>query len=157
HVHPIVETYAYCLMKNHFHFLVRIKHFKEFLAPFQISKDLEDFGPVDYSRQFSNMFNAYTKAINKDVGRSGSLFEKNFNRIPVEDNRYLIHLVCYIHRNPQKHKFTQNFQTWPYSSYQAIATEKTPVLHGRRFCHGSTVLSHLKHIIRNLMKHKFNI
>jgi len=87
-------------------------------------EDLEGFTSRNYSQSFSNLFNAYTKAINKAYERSGSLFEKNFNRILIDSDCYFIHLISYIHRNPQKHGFTDNFRTYPYSSYQAIRQQK---------------------------------
>jgi len=137
YIYPIADTYAYCLMKNHFHLLVRIKPkpdlpgFKN-LEGLNLSRepnlpgleDLEGLTSHSYSQPFSNLFNAYTKAINKAYGRSGSLFEKNFNRILIDTDRHFIHLVCYIHRNPQKHGFTDNFRTYPYSSYQTIRQQK---------------------------------
>jgi len=67
---------------------------------------------LNYSQYFSNLFNAYTKAINKNYNRSGSLFEKNFKRILIDDDSYLVQLVCYIHRNPQKHGITKDFRTY---------------------------------------------
>ena len=84
--------------------------------------EIKDF--QSYSQAFSNLFSTYTKAINKAYRRSGSLFEKNFNRIHIDSDRYFIHLISYIHRNPQKHGFTDDFRTYPYSSYQAIAEQK---------------------------------
>jgi len=120
YIYPIADTYAYCLMKNHFHLLVRIKPKPDLPG----LEDLEGLTSHSYSQPFSNLFNAYTKAINKAYGRSGSLFEKNFNRILIDTDRHFIHLVCYIHRNPQKHGFTDNFRTYPYSSYQTIRQQK---------------------------------
>jgi putative transposase len=120
YIYPIADTYAYCLMKNHFHLLVRINP-KSDLPGLQ---DLEGLTQRNYSQSFSNLFNAYTKAINKAYGRSGSLFEKNFNRILIELDRHLIHLICYIHRNPQTHGFIDDFRAYPYSSYQAIRQQK---------------------------------
>lgn len=35
-----------------------------------------------------------------------------------------MNLVTYIHRNPQKHGFVDDFRDWPYSSYDAILLEK---------------------------------
>ncbi len=110
YIFPIVDTYAYCLMKNHFHLLIRIQ-----------PQDLSNF---DYSKPFSNLFNAYTKALNKTYHRTGSLFERPFKRILVDSDSYFIHLVSYIHRNPQKHGFTDNFRTYPYSSYHTIQQQK---------------------------------
>jgi len=79
---------------------------------------------LNYSQYFSNLFNAYTKSINKNYHRTGSLFEKNFKRILIDDDSYLVQLVCYIHRNPQKHGFTKDFRTYVYSSYQTISQQK---------------------------------
>jgi REP element-mobilizing transposase RayT len=118
YIYPIADTYAYCLMRNHFHLLVRMKT----EAEIQDWKSLKDF--QSYSQAFSNLFSTYTKAINKAYHRSGSLFEKNFNRILIDSDRYFIHLISYIHRNPQKHGFTDNFRTYPYSSYQTIYQQK---------------------------------
>jgi putative transposase len=33
-------------------------------------------------------------------------------------------LIAYIHQNPQKHGFVDDFRVWPYSSYHAILSEK---------------------------------
>jgi hypothetical protein len=66
------------------------------------------------------MFNAYTKAINNGYKRSGPLFERPFDRREVTSDAYFIHLITYIHQNPQKHGLVADFRTWPYSSYRAI-------------------------------------
>jgi REP-associated tyrosine transposase len=73
---------------------------------------------------FSNFFNAYTKAINKAYGRTGSLFEHPFGRIEVTSEAYYSRLIIYIHRNPQKHGFVTDFRDWPYSSYHALLSAK---------------------------------
>ncbi len=70
HILPIAETYAWCLMKNHFHFLVRIKEVEEITTA---KKTLP-------SQSFSNLCNAYTKAFNKRYNRHGSLFERAFKQ-----------------------------------------------------------------------------
>ena len=76
------------------------------------------------SQYFSNLFNAYTKAFNRACGRSGSLFQRPFGRVPVTSNAYLSHLVLYMHHNPQKHGLVDDFRDWPYSSYQAHLSQK---------------------------------
>jgi hypothetical protein len=76
------------------------------------------------SQIFGNLCNAYAKAINKAYGRTGSLFEHPFGRIPVTSDGYFMNMVTYIHRNPQKHGFVDDFRDWPYSSYDAILLEK---------------------------------
>ncbi|MEM7017584.1 MAG: hypothetical protein AAF512_09650 [Pseudomonadota bacterium] len=107
YIYPAADTFAYCLMKNHFHLLVRMK-------------PLCDSQP-SYAEVFSTFFSTYTKTINKQYQRTGSLFEKPFKRILVESERHLLHLVCYLHRNPQKHGFVKDFRQWSHSSYQVIA------------------------------------
>jgi len=114
HIEPIAETFAYCLLKNHFHLLIRIK-------------DLEEIPFRDFSQPFSNLFNAYTKSINKAYQHSGSLFQRPFGRILVTSDAYFKQLVTYIHQNPQKHRFVPDFRDWPYSSYHAHLLD-TPTL-----------------------------
>jgi len=121
HIMPAADTYAYCLLRNHFHFLVRIKTVEE--------QDLTSFGnlsdlPPKLSQQFSNLFNAYAKAFNKTYHRTGTLFQRPFGRIEVTSDSYFMQLVTYIHQNPQKHGFVNDFRTWPYSSYQALLSTK---------------------------------
>ena len=118
---PVADTYAYCLLRNHFHFLVRIKTVDEQTQTLKVS---ETFRVLRPSQQFSNLFNAYAKAINKAYGRTGSLFQHPFGRILVTSDAHFVHLIAYIHHNPQKHGFVEDFRTWPYSSYHAFLSQK---------------------------------
>lgn len=111
HIEPIADTFAYCLMRNHFHLLVRIKDLIGLL-------DLS--GLRHPSQHFSNLFNAYTKAFNRTYHRTGALFQRPFGRVEVTSEAYLAGLVVYIHRNPQKHGFVADFREWPYSSYHTL-------------------------------------
>jgi putative transposase len=112
YIEPVAETYAYCLMSNHFHFLVRIRDGGE---------DCQSYAA---SRAFANLFGTYTKAFNKAYERTGSLFEKPFRRRLVDNDRHFAYLVVYIHRNPQRHGFVADFGRWPHSSYQAILSDR---------------------------------
>ena len=125
----MADTYAYCLLRNHFHFLVRVKTAEEQEEEIQkthktlrVSETLRVLNP---SQQFGNLFNAYTKAINKAYQRTGSLFENPFGRIPVTSDEYFVHLIAYIHRNPQRHRLVDDFRVWTYSSYHAILSRKS--------------------------------
>ena len=115
HVAPIAETYAYCLLRNHFHFLVRIK-------------DMAEMGDPPDSREpsqrFSNLFNAYAGAFNKTRGRPGALFQRPFGRVEVTSDALFAWLVVYIHHNARKHGFVDDFRAWPYSSYQAHPSDQ---------------------------------
>lgn len=115
HVAPIVNTYSYCLLRNHFHLLVQVKDEVD-LTGFRNPSGLA----VSPSQRVSNFLNAYAKAINKAYGRTGALFQRPFGRIEVISEAHLLHLVVYTHRNPQKHRFVTDFREWPYSSYGAL-------------------------------------
>lgn len=116
---PVADAWAYCLLKNHFHVLVRIR---ENVQTSEVSKTSEVYSYI--SKQFSNLFNAYAKAINKKYDRTGSLFQTRFGRKRVEDDFCLINLIHYIHFNPQKHGFVEDFRDYPYSSWQALTTTR---------------------------------
>ncbi len=123
HVHPVVDTYAYCLLRNHFHLLVRIKDLTGLGE--RSSHDLSGLESKPPHQYFSNFFNAYTKAINKAYGRTGALFERPFRRIEVVGKVYFKNVVTYIHRNPQHHGFVDDFRDWPYSSYDVVLSDKS--------------------------------
>jgi REP element-mobilizing transposase RayT len=129
YINPIAHTFAYCLLPNHFHFMVRMKEEKELLDYFKSiypDKDPQGFENLGrlISQRFSNFLNAYTKAFNKVFQRRGSLFLDNINRKPVEHLPYYKKLIHYIHYNPVHHGFVNHPEDWPHSSYHAMLTEK---------------------------------
>ena len=134
HITPIAETYAYCLMPNHFHLVIRIRK-REVIADLVRNKPVTDtskvwnFGSVTVtddeiekflSKQFANLFSSYTQSFNKVYKRMGSLFIKNFKREPIYDKSHFLNAVVYTHRNPIHHGFCRSFEDWPHSSYNAI-------------------------------------
>ena len=90
---------AYCLMPNHYHFLLRQET------------------DVPLSKFVNVLFNAYVQALNKQQGRSGALFEGRFRHARVEREEYLLYLCRYIHWNPVKAKLVAKPEDWPYSNY----------------------------------------
>jgi REP element-mobilizing transposase RayT len=142
YIEPIAETFAYCLLRNHFHMLVRVKSEEEIQETLKVSsanqrhvgreslvkQDVSRAGkPLgsDYpSKKFSDFFNAYAKAINNAYGRSGSLFQHPFGRVPITSDRQFWNVIAYIHQNPQKHKFVEDFRDWKYSSYGVLLSDK---------------------------------
>jgi putative transposase len=129
---PFVETYAFCLLPNHFHLLVRIKEIQ--VSPFRKVKPVKEENEDATSKAFQRLFTSYAMAINKQEKRTGSLFQKPFKRIEVTSRNYLANLVFYIHANPQLHKINPDFRDYPWSSYERIlkntpsALEKDGVL-----------------------------
>ncbi|MFZ4398730.1 MAG: transposase [Bacteroidales bacterium] len=132
---PVADTYAWVLMPNHFHFLLRVKDEFEIFdsnntSPSRASenknlpgfKNLEGLKPIH--QHLSNLFNAYTKAFNKRHNRHGSLFEKNFKRKLIKNEIYLKQLLLYIHNNPVHHGFCEHPMEYNWSSYLSCISLK---------------------------------
>ena len=118
HVLSLADVYSYCLLRNHFHLLVRIKSEDEIQA--NLSNLQSQSSLPKPSQRFSNLFNAYAKAFNKRNQRTGSLFQRPFGRVEITTNSQLIHLVTYIHQNPEKHGLVRDYRNWKHSSYQVL-------------------------------------
>jgi len=150
YINPIADTFAYCLLRNHFHVSLRTKseeeilEYKKTLKVSSVNKNRDEQGSLanqgmsqsrkplgsdslgsNYlSQQFSNFFNAYTKSINNAYDRTGSLFQHPFGRVPITSDRQFWNVIAYIHQNPQKHKFVDDFRDWKWSSYGVLLFEK---------------------------------
>lgn len=116
----IIALGAYCLMPNHFHFLITEK-----------DKD----GVTKYMQKIST---AYAMYYNKKYKRTGSLFEGKFKAEHLDNDRYLKYLFSYIHLNPvkliqkdwkekgvqDKQKILDFLKSYKYSSYLDYLGEK---------------------------------
>ena len=110
-----VGLIAYCLMPNHYHFLVRQ----------ETDRPLSDW--IQY------LFNSYVQAVNKQLGSSGTLFQGRTKHILVDNDVYLIHLVRYIHYNPTAAKLTRQPEEWQYSNYLEWINQRHGTLVDRDF------------------------
>jgi putative transposase len=110
-----VETYAYCLLPNHFHLLIKIKDL-------EIPSRVLGMESLNASRQFRKFFISYSMSINKQQNRKGSLFIKNFKRKIILKTNYLSEVILYIHNNPVHHKICSNLQSYKWSSYLSFVS-----------------------------------
>ena len=117
YISKVVDTYSWVLMGNHFHFSIKIKEENEI----EYISEEKRFNP---SRQFSHLFNTYTKYFNKRHNRIGGLYQGRFKRIIIEDESYFRYLIYYIHHNPVHHKFVDNLIGYRWSSYLDILSSK---------------------------------
>lgn len=127
YVPPVAETFAYCLMPNHIHFLIQVRPANTLCSFFRDASKPQKHAaadPADLNRavahQLGTWLNAYSKAYNRRYGRRGRLFVEGIHRKRVTNERYLYKLVHYIHCNPVHHGFVEDLAQWPYSSYQAL-------------------------------------
>jgi putative transposase len=122
---PVVDTYVYCLLGNHFHLMIRIHD----LTTFKRLSNLP--GKTTHnivSHQFKKFFQSYAMAFNKQQDRIGTLFQTPFKRAWVNSDQYFTHLIYYIHANPQLHGLIDDFREWKWSSYGRILMDKTSKL-----------------------------
>jgi REP element-mobilizing transposase RayT len=118
YVIPVADVYAYCLLANHFHLLLRIKDKEE------IKDSVLQKKPY---LGFSHMFNSYTQGYNHLYKRKGSLFQEQLKRLRVTAEDYFIQLVVYIHLNPVKHGFTDSLN-YTHSSYRSMLSNSPTLL-----------------------------
>jgi putative transposase len=90
-----VELLAYCLMPNHFHFLM-YQHQPRAMAQFMQS-----------------VLTSYSRYFNKKYKRSGSLFESRYKASMISDESYLEHISRYIHLNPRQWR-NYDYSSLPY-------------------------------------------
>lgn len=132
---PIAKTYAYALLENHVHFLIKMRDEPTLTAFCQNLNQVRlkssacldstfAYRPVDPhkvgSYQFQRLFISYAKAFNKQQNRYGNLIQRPFKRRMVTDEAHLFHLVYYIHHNPKKHGVLKDYRAYKWSSYQSF-------------------------------------
>ena len=115
--HPL-SVIAYCLMPNHYHFLLRPDE-DAALSPF-----------------IQRLFNSYTQAFNKQQERSGTLFEGRARSILVDTEPYALHLCRYIHLNPVRAGLAAHPAAWPFSNYLEWVEQRNGTLVDRAFARG---------------------
>lgn len=127
----ILQTYAYVLLNNHFHLLVRVN--EDVTVP---GKDGKSQINLIASRQLSHFFNAYAQSINQSCQRKGKLFSQPFKRKLVERSSHFNRLIRYIHLNPAHHGFVSDFRAWEFSSWHALLQETDSFLAKERVLAG---------------------
>ena len=107
-----LELNAYCLMPNHFHFLLRQK-----------SRDA-------VSRFIKQLMDGYTKYFNEKYQRVGSLMQGRFKAVLIETEELLVHLSRYIHLNPVVANLAEEPKDYIWSSYPSyLEIKEEKILH----------------------------
>ncbi len=104
------DLICYCLMPNHFHFLIQQK------------------GEVPVSKFISKICTGYSKNFNKKHGRIGGLFQDQFKAVQVDSNEYLLWVSAYIHQNPKVAGLVENLSDWQWSSFADYTGERKGTL-----------------------------
>ncbi|GLR15828.1 hypothetical protein [Portibacter lacus] len=133
---PYFATYAYCLIPNHFHFLVKIKPLDACTIFIKEEKTLtsskflnNEIGIDEFLvNQIRRFFSSIVLSHNKKYGRKGNLFAKRFKRVTVSKEAKLSYLVCYLHHNPIHHGLTKSMIDWKHSSFRAYNSNQKTLL-----------------------------
>ncbi len=104
---PQIEILAFCLMDNHFHFLL---------------KQILDKGIAKF---VSNLQNGYAKYFNVKTERYGPLFQPMFKSVRVVKNEQLLHVSRYIHLNPSTGYLVEikDLEEYPWTSLSSYLKE----------------------------------
>jgi putative transposase len=116
-VKPHCNTLAYCLMPNHFHFLINTT---------EVSATIKRVGNIDscvLSNGFRLLQSTYAQYFNKKHKRSGSLFRQKAKAKSTSDGTENYHYTAfnYIHQNPLRAGLVTKMEEWRYSSFADYA------------------------------------
>ncbi len=137
---PVSGIYCWCLLPNHFHFLLRIKEEKEIIAylgekekqqlTITEKKYLSGVILLDEIIEgcFKRFFQSYALSFNKVHSRSGNLFYKPFKRVRIDSDTQFTHVVIYIHANALKHKLCNDLTEWKWSSFHSLISDNPTTL-----------------------------
>ena len=100
HMETSCDVHAYCLMPNHFHMFVSVLDKKAF------------------HKGIKNFFICYSKSINKQYDRVGSLFQGRYKAIEIKTDNYFTRIITYIHQNPLAAGLVKRLEDYKYSSYR---------------------------------------
>lgn len=131
---PNCDILAFCLMPNHFHFLLRAN--KNSNLPYR--RDIENVESGNgsplvrlnrFSRGLQLLLSTYTKTMNKRYHRTGSLFTQNtrIKRTTADSllDNYSLWCFIYIHNNPLTAGLVTSPEQWEFSSYRDFLYHRT--------------------------------
>ncbi len=144
YVQPVADTFAWVLMADQFHFLVRVRENMGYLhnnsdkpigkAQFNEIKwetqDLSAFAATDnikrpdVARHFGHFFSSYARYVNSKYSRQGGAFEQAFRHKQIDTEDQLRRLVLYCHHTPVHEGVCQHPSQYLWSSYQTCISEK---------------------------------
>lgn len=131
----LLDVYTWCLIPNHFHFLVKMKSEEDAtkglvkLRDEKMTKTEEGFleGEVSFPdlalQAFTRFFQSYSTSYNRAHQRKGNLFYSSFSRVHVKDDPQFQRTTVYIHTNPVKHGIIDDFRDYEWSSWKDFVSE----------------------------------
>ena len=112
------QILAYCLMGNHYHFVLHTRR-------------------ANLSLLMRHINGVYTQAFNRQHNKVGHLFQGRFKAILVDRDAYLLEVCRYVELNPVRARMVKKPEAWAWSSYRAhVGLEDSPVWLDTNGLHG---------------------
>jgi REP element-mobilizing transposase RayT len=92
------KIFAYCLMNNHYHIVLKVEE-----------EGLEQI--------FKRLGSRYVYWYNLKYNRTGHLYQNRYKSEAIENDRYLLAVIRYVHQNPVKAGIAKEISDYPWSSY----------------------------------------
>ena len=100
------NLYAYCLMKNHVHLIMSVKHI------------------CDLAKIMQGLNQAYSMWFNQKYNKNGHLWEGRFKNMVIQKDKYFMDCVHYVECNPVRANIVNSLIDYPWSSYKFRALGK---------------------------------
>jgi REP element-mobilizing transposase RayT len=113
HILPEAHFISYCLMPNHFHWLVFIKGTRQTAPSGQTGE-----GQHPMTQKIATLLSSYTQAINNQENREGSLFRQKTKAVEIKNLYDALRCFHYIHQNPLKAGLVSKLEEWEFSSFR---------------------------------------
>lgn len=112
---PFCEILAWCLMPNHFHFMIIANKEGCLLTGEKHRPNVQIL-----SKNLGTIFSSYTRAINKMTSQKGRLFAHNTTakQLNFKGEFYARNCFQYIHQNPKLHGLVKKMENWEFSSFR---------------------------------------
>jgi len=126
---PHCDILAYCLMPNHFHFLVQVRSLlAQVFRQIDIKESISQNGRISVrserhplSSAIGILLSSYSQGVNRQNGTTGSLFQQK-TKAKFLDNVDLARTVFhYIHQNPVRAGLVEKMEDWEFSSFKEYA------------------------------------
>ncbi len=108
--HQPMRVLAYCLMPNHFHFV------------------LWPYGDTDLSRWMHWLLTTHVRHHHRKQGTTGRVWQGRFKAFPIQHDEHLLTVLRYVERNPLRARLVGSAKDWPWSSLSEIRST-SPFLH----------------------------
>jgi len=112
HIVPIAETYAYCLLGDHLHFLIRIR----------------DEAEGSLYKPFALLFNGYAKGYGRQHETVAKVFRFKLKRKEIRSTQTLLELIRYVNQDPWRHGATEHPALYRFSSFRATLSAAPTLL-----------------------------